>query len=143
MLSKLPENIKSRISRCYKTGCWNWTGGTKPDKTGKRRASINGLQAYRIIWEILIGQIPKGMNLNHKCHNTLCVNPKHLYVGTQKQNMQDNIKDGIRVGRIPKNHVKIQEMISLKKEGKTNHTIGKILGLDHSVVRHHLKKENL
>ncbi len=53
--------------------------------------------AHRLAWELYVGEIPKGLQINHKCNNAKCVNIEHLYVGTQK----DNIKDCIDSGNFP------------------------------------------
>ena len=50
--------------------------------------------AHRISWELHNGPITEGMNVNHKCNVAHCVNPEHLYVGTQKQNVRDSINAG-------------------------------------------------
>ena len=49
---------------------------------------------YRLIWEKFKGKIPKGLQLNHKCGNSRCLNLSHLYIGTQKDNMNDRILHG-------------------------------------------------
>ncbi len=51
--------------------------------------------AHRVAWEITNGSIPKGLNVLHKCDNKPCVNPEHLFLGTQS----DNLKDSVRKGR--------------------------------------------
>jgi len=74
-------------------GCWEWV---KHIKNGYGISGLNGKieQAHRASWKVFVGEIPKGMQVNHKCHNKKCINPDHLYIGTQKQNMQDMISAG-------------------------------------------------
>ena len=43
----------------------------------------------------ILGLTQPGQQANHKCHNSMCVNPRHMYIGTQ----QDNIRDMIKAGR--------------------------------------------
>ncbi|MCX6644531.1 MAG: HNH endonuclease signature motif containing protein, partial [Candidatus Bathyarchaeota archaeon] len=48
----------------------------------------------RFAYKSFIGEIPNGLFILHKCDNPKCVNPEHLYAGTQKDNMQDRLKSG-------------------------------------------------
>lgn len=81
------------------SGCWIWLGGTRANSGGLLYArhsrndgsSING---HRFAWEIHHGKIPESLNVCHHCDNTLCVNPDHLFIGTQKDNMQDCVAKG-------------------------------------------------
>jgi hypothetical protein len=50
------------------------------------------LQAHRVAWELANGPIPEGMEALHKCDNKRCCNPKHLYIGTQSDNMCDRVE---------------------------------------------------
>jgi len=77
--------------------CWLWTAGVntygygKIGLGGRKRGSTH---AHRVSWMLHNSKIPKGIFVLHKCDNPLCVNPKHLFLGTAKDNIQDAIKKG-------------------------------------------------
>lgn len=75
------------------SGCWEWQGDTSHGYgriwRGKRRYA-----AHRVAYELSVGPIPDGMCACHHCDNRLCVNPAHIFIGTQKDNMQDWTKKG-------------------------------------------------
>ena len=71
-------------------GCWIWKSVT--DKLGYGKFHIGGRRgrhygAYRVAYQLLRGQIPNGMVLDHLCRNPSCVNPDHLEVVTQRVNL--------------------------------------------------------
>ena len=76
-----------------KSGCWIWT--PNPNRRyGIVRYKGKNEQAHRVAWIINYGDIPEGMNVCHKCDVTKCVNPDHLFLGTQKDNVRDMFNKG-------------------------------------------------
>lgn len=77
--------------------CWNWTGrlvGKGYGSLGLGGAGAKGILAHRLSYQMHKGEIPEGMVVMHKCDNPRCVNPDHLDVGTQSQNIKDALSRG-------------------------------------------------
>ena len=80
--------------------CWEWKGAND-GRYGQFYLNGRNVKAHRVSYELAYGEIPAGLNICHKCDNTKCVNPAHLFAGTQTDNLQDCIKKG-RNGAVTK-----------------------------------------
>lgn len=72
--------------------CWAWKLSKFGNGYGKASVKNRTRLAHRLSWEIANGPIPRGMMICHKCDNPPCVNPNHLFLATQKTNMQDCVE---------------------------------------------------
>lgn len=98
-------------------GCWIWIGNRNGNNYGVISKSINQgkqdkLLAHRVSYELEYGNIPDGMNVLHKCDNPPCVRPKHLFLGTQL----DNIADMVSKNRAIKNRGILNPMAKVTEE---------------------------
>jgi len=74
--------------------CWNWTGGKFSSGYGRFWFSGKNIYSHRFSYEFFKGEIPFDFLVCHKCDNKLCVNPKHLFLGSYKDNSDDSVKKG-------------------------------------------------
>lgn len=73
--------------------CVEWAGLRFRDGYGR----VGSKQAHRVAWEQTYGPIPEGLFVLHRCDNRPCVNPEHLFLGTNTDNMQDMVAKGRHV----------------------------------------------
>jgi hypothetical protein len=89
--------FRSHIGLTNERGCLLWAGITDIDGYGIIHSGTckgRNLRAHRVAWELTNGPIPAGMHVLHRCDNRPCIEPSHLFLGTQADNMADKKAKG-------------------------------------------------
>ena len=100
--------------------CWMWTGpndGRYGQIALREQGRLRYIMAHRFSWQLHFGPIPTGLNVCHACDTPLCVNPSHLWLGTQRANMVDAVVKG-RVAFGDRSPMKRPE-VAIKVHSKT------------------------
>ncbi len=99
-MKTIEEKFWRKVAIIPEHPCWEWVGLKHKQGYGRMRIKAEGykyrkaLLSHRVSWEIHNGPIPDKMFVLHKCDNTSCVNPQHLFIGDQFDNMRDMVKKG-------------------------------------------------
>ena len=91
----LKERFWSFVWMPKKDGCWLWRGSVSSGGYGMLQvATKTSRRAHRVSWELHFGMIQGDVCVLHTCDNPLCVNPKHLWLGSHADNMNDMSERG-------------------------------------------------
>jgi hypothetical protein len=108
-------------------------------------------RAHRVSWLLAHGTIPEGMNVLHICDNGVCVNPAHLYLGTQKDNVADMMNrgrfnpghrhNGERHHKAKLHESQIKEIRQFAANGVTGTELSRRYGIAQSQIREIIRRE--
>lgn len=121
------------------SSCWNWQGAIV-DRYGVLRVNTKKQKAHRFGFLLGHGRPPGKKYVCHKCDNTHCVRPSHLFLGTQKENMADMIQKGrgpVVVGsRNPKSKLSEEDVKRIRElyPEMQQKEIGKLFGISQGQV---------
>lgn len=85
-------------------GCWLWSAARTADGYGNIKVDGKARRAHRLAYELSVGEIPAGLDLDHLCRNRSCVNPDHLEPVTRRENVLRG--DGLAALRAKQTHCK-------------------------------------
>lgn len=136
----LPERMEKYIERIPESGCWIWIGSTQNKGYGAIRINHKTYQAHRVMWEIRNGKIPEDMCALHRCDIPSCVNPYHLFLGTQRDNVHDTINKKRRNDARGERHGRAilteQQVLNIRKDSRIHSVIGRDYGVSKSAIKH-------
>ena len=128
-------SLWARFDRLYipepNSGCWIWIGPS----VGNGYGAFCGTYAHRVAWELAYDRTPEGLFVCHKCDAPPCVNPRHLFLGTAKDNQGDSVAKG-RKRSAPspgekhwKAKLSEKQVWEIRASNKTLSELGKIYGV--------------
>lgn len=144
-LPKLPvphNELAARLLRhvtMETCGCWRWTSCLSRHGYGKftyRPEGYHGAKAHRVSYEAFVGPIPKGHGVLHKCDNTWCINPSHLFTGTQLANMRDASDKGrvLRGSNNPVSKLTECQISMIRSDNRLQRQIAEDYGVTQSLI---------
>ena len=112
----MQARFEAKFERVPFAGCWLWTAGIF-EKRGYGAFAHPEQLAHRVAWAMYRGPIPAGMCVLHRCDVPACVNPDHLFLGTQTDNMSDKVQKrrqsmGAGTGRAEITESQVKEILA-------------------------------
>lgn len=119
------------------SGCWLWTGTVDRDGYGRVGVSGKSVEAHRAMYELEVGEIIEGMHVCHSCDVRCCVNPEHLWLGTNQQNNADKISKGRQAKGERNGTAKLttEKVREIRASRKSNNALSQEYGVVPSVIQ--------
>lgn len=139
--AKVIERFWKYSTRLSDEECWEWTRSKSDRGYGQIRVGRKMVVASRFSYQLHFGEFQEDLFVCHKCDNRACVNPGHLFLGTQKANMEDAVSKnrhafGTRNGQAKLTNESVLEICILYLTGKwSTYKIAKHIGISQSVVK--------
>jgi hypothetical protein len=135
----LRERFDAKWVEDPETGCWVWSAALRgKGRYGTIRVRGRHERAHRVSWLLHRGPIPDGLFVLHDCDNPPCVNPDHLFLGTQADNIADCVHKGrFKVpdfrgeqnGRSKLTEAEARELLALRSSGLTQRQVADRFGI--------------
>jgi hypothetical protein len=123
-----------------KSGCRLWTGGLRPD--GFATLNLKGVRrmAHRLAWVDRHGAVPTGFDVLHRCDNRHCVNPDHLFLGTDKDRTAIMVRKGrnpiLRGQKNGRAKLSASAVLQIRSDKRASKVVAAELGVDPSTIRY-------
>jgi hypothetical protein len=136
------ESVKKRLLNKVKieNECWLWEGCLNHVGYGQSSYRSKQMTVHRLSWKVFKGDFDSKLCVLHKCDNRNCINPEHLYLGNQCDNMQDAFDRGRKTTK-RENHPRAKvtkelskEIIQHRKSGMSQQKIGDLYGVSQGVI---------
>lgn len=126
-------------------GCWIWLGGETSKGYGALRFRGKPMRAHHVSYILHHGEVPTHLRVCHTCDTPLCVNPAHLWLGTQLENIKDRQMKarqavGERNARSLLTEAKVREIRGHFASGLSRAAIGRMVGRSFHTVSSVVKR---
>lgn len=113
-MKNLIDRFWEKVDKKSDNECWNWIGAKNKDGYGIFNLNGKNTSAHRALWIILNSEIELGLQVCHSCDNPSCVNPNHLWLGTDQQNKDDMVKKGRKRKNFIKPYIDSRSLVKLR-----------------------------
>lgn len=116
--------------------CWVWIASTRSFGYGHLHFDGCSQAAHRVSWQLHNGPIPDGLLVLHRCDNPRCVNPDHLFLGTDADNVADKLAKGRGVWgeTVGRSKLTSDQVLAIDCDPRAHSAIAEEYGLAHSTV---------
>lgn len=122
------------------SGCWEWLG-PRSHEYGALRAGGATWLAHRLSYTVYVGPIPDGDVICHRCDNPICINPEHLFTGSQADNLHDMHNKGRGVRGVKQHaHVVTEGDVRAIREAREQGIPATVLALRYGVHKRQIYK---
>jgi hypothetical protein len=139
------EKFWSKVEISDQDKCWRWIGAKRWNGYGKFTHLEKTILAHRASYQIAFGSIEKNMVICHKCDNRWCVNPNHLWSGTQGENLSDMFAKGRNAKKKPRgscelhprakvDNVQVKEIIERYSLGESSRKLASVYGISKTMI---------
>ena len=131
----LDKRFWRKVDKAGPDDCWLWNACTN-GKYGLIRSPKKPfpyLLAHRVSYELNVGEIPDGLHVMHSCDTPLCVNPKHLSVGTRQDNVDDMVSKN-RQKRSKLNKVDRERIFDMRRSGALMREIASVFDVSRPMI---------
>lgn len=142
-MSDMRSRFWEKVDRRGPNDCWEWRGATGKGGYGSFWANGGSAKSHRVAYELEVGKIPQGVGYHgfcvcHTCDNRKCVNPTHLFLGTNAENVADRNAKGRTVRGEASGKAKLTadevENIRALYPGETQKFIADLFGVSRSQI---------
>ena len=133
------ERFNERIMIVAESGCHIWMGEINTLGYGYFKTDKKRHLAHRFSYQVEHGEIPRGLVVRHQCDTPSCVNPNHLVLGTQRENVLDSVRRG-RANRakgsaLSQSKLTEDDVAEIRKTAASDCEIARRFGVHHSTIR--------
>lgn len=130
--------VKERFEEKFRItpGCWVWTAALGKKGYGHFWNGSHPVPAHRMSYELYEGEIPNGLHVLHRCDNVLCVNPSHLFLGTNLENVIDKIEKDRHPRGSKASTAKLTEeqVMAIRADMRSQRKIAADYGVSHTII---------